>query len=488
MTTAREPLEGAAGRAFSWNLAAISVSQAISFGVFLLLAGKLAPSAFGVFAIAAMLVDLLAAQGRQAVTDHLVQAEDPSPRRVAETFTAALAIALAAWAGLALAAGPLAKLTKEPDLALILPLLGVVMPLGAVQAVLEAGVLRRLAFRDYAARTMVGAVAGSAAAAACVFTPAATAALALQKIVGGLAVIALLARRAGPMTPALARPAAEFSMHAPAIARLWGAHIVNGLLARVCDVIVGARLGVEALGVLRVSDRVVDAAHAAVTSPLSVAWAPILAALRNDPAARTRHYLDLTSLAALLCAPAFVGLALVGGDLTALMFDERYAAAASLLPLVALAALAAPLAYFRTAVLTALGRTRAVVTLTIADLAVTAAGVWIGSGAGLIGAGVGMIAASAIGAAASLWIVARAIEARPLDALRASAPAFAAAAAMIAPAWALQAALSDESALARFAAVAIAGALTFTGVLLGAFPKWTRARLNYLRPPSSGSP
>lgn len=487
MSPAHEPVSGAAGRAFSWNLVAIGVAQAVGFGVIVLLAGKLSPTAFGVFAIAAVLVDIIATQGRQAVTDHLVQANDPSPRRIAETFTAALGVALLAWAVLALAAAPLAALAKAPELAMVLPLLGVVMPLAAVQAVLEAGVLRRLAFRDYATRTMGGALAGAAAAVACAVSPAAAAALAVQRIASAVAMIALLAPRAGPMRPALARPAAAFAAHAGAIARLWGAQIVNGLLARVTDVIVGARVGLEGLGVLRVADRVVDAAHAAVTAPLNVAWAPILAALRDDPAARTRHYLDLTSLAALLCAPAFIGLALVGGDLAALMFDARYAEAAFVLPLVALAALAAPFAHFRAAVLTALGRTRTVLALTIADLAVTGIAVWIGAGAGLIGAAGGAMAASAIGAAASLWIVARAIDARPMDALRAAAPAFLAAVAMTAPALALQAALPDEAHGARFALITLAGALVYAGVLWLAFPNWTRARLAYLRPPAGAA-
>lgn len=487
MSPAPEPVSGAAGRAFSWNLIATGLAQIVGFGVFVLLAGKLSPTAFGVFAIAAVLVDIVATQGRQAITDHLVQADDPSPRRIAETFTAALGVALLGWAGLALAAGPLADITKAPELAVILPLLGVVMPLAAAQAVLEAGVLRRLAFRDYATRTMGGALAGAAAAVACTFSPAAPAALAVQRIASAAAMIALMAPRAGPIRPALAQPAQQLAAHAPAIVRLWGAHILNGLLARVADVIVGARLGLDALGVLRVSDRMIDAAHAAVTAPLNVAWAPILAALRDDPAARTRHYLDLTSLAALLCAPAFIGLALVSGDLTAMMFDARYAAAAYVLPLLALAAVAAPFAHFRAAVLTALGRTRTILIVTIADFALTGVAVWIGAGAGLIGAAGGAMAASAIGAAASLWIVARAIDARPMDALRAAAPAFAAAIAMAAPALAIQAALPDAAHMARFALVTLTGALVYAGMLWFAFPNWTRARLAYLRPPAEAA-
>ena len=484
MTTGDGSVVGAAGRAFSWNLVAIGVAQSVGFGVFLVLADKLSPAAFGVFAIAALAVDVVAAQGRQAVTDHLVQARDSQGRPVAEVFTAALVLALLAWAGLALLAAPLARAIDAPDLALVLPLLGVTMPLAAVQAVLEAGVLQRLAFRDYAARTMGGALAGAGAALVCVVSPFAPAALAVQRIAAALAMIALLYPKAGPTRPALAAPSAQLRSRAPTIMRLWGAHIVNGLLARVTDVIVGARLGLEALGVLRVADRVIDAAHAVVTAPLNVAWAPILSALRDDSAGRARQYLELTSLAALLCAPAFVGLALVSAELGRLLFDDRYAAAASLLPLAALAGLAAPFAHFRAAVLTALGRTRAVLMLTIADFVVTAAAVWIGAGAGLVGAATGALVASVAGAGASLWIVARAIGVSPMAGVSAAAPAFVAAAAMAAPAWVLHAVAPTLTDLVRLTLVAAGGAATYAAVLVLVFPRWTRARVAFVRPPA----
>lgn len=472
---------GVVRSALAWNAASFVLTQGVAFGVFLFLAHRLTPAAFGVFALALVGVDLLAQQAKSAVSDLLVQRHETRPGVLSSLFWAFTIACTIAAAALAMIAAPLGVAFGAPELATVLPWLALVVLLTPGLAIVEALALQKLAFRAFAARNMAASLIGALAAVITAIATGSVLALAAQRIAAsaiGLIALQRVSRW---------RPQAQFDIdHLKPLLRpaaaLFAGQALNLALARICDVIIGMRLGVSELGLYRVADRFVEMVHAAATAPIATLWTPLMARLRNDPAAGTSLYLSLMALAALVAAPAFVGLALTADDLTTSLLDPRYDDAAPVLALLAIGGLAIPFAYFRSAILIGLGRNRWALWLAVFDLAATTGFVIVGASYGLSAATAGMLGAAIAAAAASQVAVSRAMGVTTEQVAGAVAPALLAAGLMGAFVLTLQGVLAQAPAPARLAVSAIGGSGFYAAALWALWPRWLAERLATMRP------
>ncbi len=471
--------------ALTWNAANFAVSQAASALIFFILAAQLPPAVFGVFALGLLLTDIVATQGRSAMTDGLVQQQDFSASALNAAFWCGMAVACVFFAAALLGREWLADVFGEDSLADVLPAMAASLLLVPAIAVMEALVLRDLDFRAISLRNMAGVIIGGAAGLAVVFSPAAPWALVVQRVVQtAVSAIFLWARTrwiAG-LPPKLSLMAA----YARRTGQFWSVQALSVGPQRLLEAIIGFKLGAADLGVLRVAGKFFEILHGSLTAAIMALWMPILPKLRDDPVTRRAFFLRLMALGAMLCIPAQLGLGLIGPELARVFLSADYAFAGTILFIVGFNAISIPLAFFRGSVLSAMGRGRTAMALGGIEIAVCISCLWLfipfGLAAGLsayTGAGIAV-------AAISGWLTARAVDIRFVDFITAIRPAYEGAIGLMIGIWLAALPLAGANALLALGVLILAGAAGYGATLGVLHPEWVRANIAYLRSGRSG--
>ncbi len=366
---------------FFWNLLNFAFSQGASIVIFLTLSRAVSPATFGVFALAAVFVDLVAEQGRWASMDAIVQRRDFSPAALASAFFSLLAIGVLLAIAFIVGASEAARIVEEPGVARVLPPLSLALLLMPAIAVMDALIMRRLQFRAQALRSMAGVIVGGAVGLSVAFGPAVEWALVAQRLTAlGVTLVVLFAFTR--WLPALTFDGAHARAFLRRAVQLWSTTVLATGHWRVTQAAVGIRAGVEALGLLNVAQRFETALHGPITGPIQSLWVPVLSALRTDREESWRLFLRLSQLTALLALPAFVGLGLVGRDLVAVALDERYRFAGDILFVVGMQGFIIPVGFFSNLIFAGLDRSDLSLKFSAAQLCVTVPAVWIAAAHG----------------------------------------------------------------------------------------------------------
>lgn len=466
--------------ALVWNLAHQGISQVVAAAVFIYLANRLDPVVFGLFAFAVLFVDVFAQQGRVSLVDILVMRRDFSPENLSSVLYVATGAALFAYAVVTLVVPAIPWDDSLVSLGPLVAVLGLTILAAPLGAVLEALVLRDLQFRALAVRNIVATLVSGLAAVAAVFASAGEWALVVQRITAVLVGLAVLMHFVRWRPILVLRPAMVMRTAAPFFKTWLDQMIVFGL-ARVVDMIVGLRFGAAALGLFRVSGRLVEMVESATSAPLTGVFVPVLSRHAGDPARRAGHYLQIVSLSALATAPLLTGLALLSSDAVAVFLAPAYREAAPILAALAAAGLVAPLTQFRSVALIGAGRPGAAAALSLVDLAVTTAFALVGSAWGVVGTAAGVLMAALAAALLTSVVIRRVLDIRITRLLQACAPPYVASLIMAAALIAVGFYLDTWNELIRLVVLVPLGAFVFAGCLVLFYTSWLSARIGYLR-------
>jgi len=221
--------------------------------------------------------------------------------------------------------------------------------------------------------------------------------------------------------------------------------------------------------------------YAPLTAPVSGLLVPGMARIGAEVEARRSFFLDLMSLTALLCVPAFVGLALVARDLIEVLLDPVYAPAAGALAALSLIQALAPFGFFRNGVLAGLQRNGLRLAMALLDAAVTVGAVALAAAYGLDEAMIAWLGAAMALAALTTLVLCRVLAILPIRYLAAASPAYVAVAGMSLAVWGLQSVGAHWPALLRLVLCAGIGAAVYAAVLRLAFWDWTVRAIALLR-------
>jgi len=203
---------------------------------------------------------------------------------------------------------------------------------------------------------------------------------------------------------------------------------------------------------------------------------------------RRTVFLQLSRLTALICVPGYIGVALTSGDLVTLMLDAEYASVALMLAVLAVTgAVFIPLANFRNAILTSLGRMKLLVLVSIADVALVVGSAFAAMPFGLIAVLAAISLQNLSTFLFALRPILREMGTRKREMAMAIVPPFIASGAMAAIVVGVGAVLPKDP-LIHLAGEAATGAVIYTGILLAFFRPWTMDVLRGLKsrsaPPS----
>lgn len=322
-----------------WVVADSLVSLASAILLAFLVARLIGPVAFGIAGTAFLLGGLAEAFVALPFSEALIQRRNLDRRTTDAAFVGMLGFGLAAFAGMAAAAWPVAQAFATPELMPLILVQGLTCLLLGLRGVPEALLARDLQFRALAIRNIVAKGASTAVAVTLAFRGGGAWSIVLGNLAFALASTAMVLAIA-PRLPRL-RPdrAATWSL-----LRFGIFSLADGVLwtatPRLFAFLVGHYQGMRALGLLSVGFRINDALGsllAAVTARIAL---PIFAREAETPGRLEPAFQTGTRLTVMLSTPVFIGLAFVSDEIVALFLGPEWADAATALVAVSIYSLA----------------------------------------------------------------------------------------------------------------------------------------------------
>jgi len=355
-----------------WTMVRIGSDYILSFAVFAVLARKLGPAAFGVFALAVAFAEIVKVLPMAGFGTALQRAKDVPPAMADTVFWASLAVSGAGAAVLALVARPLAAAFGEPSVAPLLVALGLILPVSVAGATHIALMLREFGHRSMASRSVVSGLLGGAAGLSAAYAGWGAWSMVAQRAVTEVVGTAM-AWHAYRWLPGRAFSFGVLREISGTSLSMTYTQVLFTALVRVQDVIIGRFIGTAAVGVYRTAWRTVDLIAQGVITPFAQVSLPTLGRLQDDLPAFRKAYLRITSVCAALAFPAIIGFAILAPDAIPIIFGNQWAASAEVAQVLGFLAVPFTLNRFAAPGLVTLGRSGTQAKISTLQLALTIA-------------------------------------------------------------------------------------------------------------------
>jgi PST family polysaccharide transporter len=313
-----------AARGVTWSLIERWGAEVLSIGVFMVLSRQLSPQAFGLVALATVVIDFARRFVDQGFAEAVVQRGEVERSHLDTAFWTGLVTGGVMAGGLALLAEPIAAAFGESELAPVLRWLSLAFVVRGLSSTQQAILVRSLRFKQLAARTLVAELGAGIVAITLALNGWGVWSLVAQQLTAGiLGVITLWA-------VAKWRPGLDFRWAHFRELSLFGVSIVgfklmNVLSQRVDALLIGSFLGTVALGYYSVATRIFHAITKVLGGVLAAVAFPVFSRLQDDRERMQRAYYEATQLTALIALPAFFGLAAIAPDAIPWAFGAQWA-------------------------------------------------------------------------------------------------------------------------------------------------------------------
>jgi PST family polysaccharide transporter len=455
-------------RAFFGALAmsgAQAVKLGLQFAVLPVLARILGPSAYGLVGLAMPFILLANKVSDAGLGNALVRIQKPSRALESTVFWLSVGmcalLTLVIWA-LAL---PAAHLLGEPRLPPILMALSSLLVVSGSLSVANARIMRERRFSVFAAAEVTASAVAAAAAIAAALAGFGAWSLVVNQLflwVIKAAWVSIAARFRPDFIcqPSLAKPHLSFGVHAAA------SDVADFIGKNAPTVIIGALLGVAAVGRYAMALQLVRLPDALISGPIWMAMFTAVARLGDDrPRAAAMASRGLRGVASAV-APLFAGLAMVADLVVKLLLGPKWGGSETVL------ALLAPTGFFICfysmvgAVQMGLGDSRSQFRLTVLSAVAMSAAALIGGRFGVNGVAAGMSVAGLLLAPAYIGALARQLGLKPLALAAEFAPPLAAAGLMMLAVAAVRAQVAHWNDWAQLAAAVATGVVAFGAALV----------------------
>lgn len=345
----------AAARSIWWALLESCGLSGLSFATIVVLARFLAPSDFGVAAMALGFVQIFGALAASLFHDAIIQRQELRPAHLDSAFWASTLLgglmSLSCW----LAGGWIAGVLGEPSVAPVLHWMSLSLLFSGVDGVVVAELRRRMQFKALAARSLFGRVAGATVGIAGAALGFGVWALVAQQLTTATLASAVVLIRA-PRRPHLAlSPRAIGELASFAFGSLLS-QLLGFCNIRIFIILAGYLLGASAVGYLNLAFRMVDTIKDALAAAANQLALPLFSRRQGDRPALLRAYQEASEFACLATLPIFAGMVACPDEIVAFVFGARWLPAAPLVQILGGVAIAYFVRLFNGTVLTAVGR------------------------------------------------------------------------------------------------------------------------------------
>ena len=386
-----------AAKGVFWTATGAWGRQLAVFIVFAVLARLLEPADFGLVALAAVFVGFTNVIAEEGMVDALVQRKELERAHLDAAFWTGLAFALAMTVILAALAVPIASLLGEPDLAPVLVVLALAIPIGSASLVPRALLTRELAFRSLTMRSLAAITVGSIFGVTAALLGYGVWSLVVQNIVG-VTTGTLVLWRVTDFRPRLTFSYAHCRQLLSFGSNVVGFRLLIYFTRRADELLIGAFLGPAALGFYTIGSRMVRMLIQVTSSLIDRVSFPLYSRLQDKPGRLRVAFYKSTSFATLIASPVFLAAAVLAPQVTEVFFGPKWADSIPVMQILSFFGLIQVLTYLNGTTIKALGKPGWLVII----VGITAA---LKVSAFLVAVQYGLIAV-AVAAAAVGWIVA----------------------------------------------------------------------------------
>ena len=353
-----------------WTVVRIGTDQMFSFIVFVILARLLSPHEVGTFALAMAFAEVSRVIAIQGMVQNIPRAKKLTPELADTVFWTNLAMSVVV-AFVVLGLAPIIMtVIDQPDATRPLQAIGFVLPIAALGATHTSLRLREFGHKSLALRSLLGGTLGGGAAIAAAFAGWGIWSLVVQRFVTE-SLNALLAWLSYKWVPGRG-----FSMKQ--LREIWGfgfslalTQILGLMPRRALDLVLGAHIGAEAVGIYRTAGRTTELVASGTISPFTTVALQTLSRLQTDTKEMTKAFRWMVSRSAMLTIPAMVGFGVLAPDLVPALYGAKWKDAGVLAQTFACLGITYSISSFASPLLMALGRGATLQRLAMAQLVAT---------------------------------------------------------------------------------------------------------------------
>jgi polysaccharide transporter, PST family len=317
-----------------------------------ILAGILGPHEFGAVSIALVYIGFLQMFLDQGFMAALVQRKELEPEHLDAVFWMDQALSVLLVAISVLLSGWWAAKNHAPEVAKIISVLSLCIPIEGLAAVQGAMLSREMDFKSLSIRTNAAVLVSGVVGLAMAFTGFGVWALVGQQIVRDSTALVLLWRLSSW------RPSFEFSWkHLRDLTSFSASNFIAQLGiyadAQAASVLLGLLFGPIAVGLYQIADRVTNSIVAMATSSIQSVSLPEFSRTQDNPRELHKSALTCIHLSAATSLPALAGLAAVSGPLMATI-GPQWIPAANAVKILSILGMLVIFAYFTGPLLQAL--------------------------------------------------------------------------------------------------------------------------------------
>lgn len=354
-----------------WSVMRFLSDQFFSFVVFVVLARILGVNEIGAFAIIAVAADLFRAMSSAGLMQVVAREPALSDEFTDTVYLSHLGASLLACGILLVAAYPFASFFEVPAIAQPLQVLSLCLPISALGTTHMALRLREFGHRTLAVRSLVsGVIAGSAALAAA-YAGLGIWALVIQRVVAEV-VNVVLARTAYRWKPGLRFRRGILHRNLGLSGSLTVNQLIVMMMSRLQELVVGAVIGMAAVGIYRTAWRTVELISNGAIRPFTTVAMQTLSRVKDDQVQLSHAYHWMIAKGAAVALPALVGFGVIAPLAVPTVFGEKWAESGELARIFAFMALPFTLNLFASPALAAAGASRSLMVVALSQLGMTA--------------------------------------------------------------------------------------------------------------------
>jgi O-antigen/teichoic acid export membrane protein len=354
-----------------WTILRFASDQLFSFVVFVLLARLLTRADIGAFALMAIFAEVFRTMSTAGLVQTVARERELSAAFVDTVYRSHMALSLVACAIIAVFAHPFAAFMDAPQIGVPLQVLSVVLPLSALGQTHMALRLREFGHKTTALRSVVSGIGGGGAAVAAALMGFGLWSLVIQRILTE-AISVVLSRHSYRWKPGWNWRWAILKRNLGINGSLTAMQLVYIFMSRMQELVIGNVIGVAAVGIYRTAWRTVDIISGGAIRPFTTVATQTLARVKDDRAELARAYQWMISKASAISFPALVGFGILAPDAVPVVFGEKWADAGDIARIFAFMALPFTLNQFASPSLGALGASRGLLFIAVAQLGLTA--------------------------------------------------------------------------------------------------------------------
>ncbi|MFG6446523.1 lipopolysaccharide biosynthesis protein [Microbacterium sp. P07] len=368
----------------AWVLLEQWSTKIVSLLLFAILARLLTPADFGLVALATAFIAILQVFVNSGFSKALIQKRTLDPKDASTAFWTSMAIAVVIYALLALSAAALGELLNQPELALVLIVLGSIIPLSALSRTPAALLAREFSFKSLSVRTMAATVVGAAIALPLALLGAGVWALVAQAIAEAAAAVIVL------WTSTSWRPQLTYSL--TSLKSLWrtgvsllGIELLDAIQSQADKLVVGVLFSTTDLGIYSLAQRLGVMLQELASSVITRVSLTTFSRAQDDLGRVSRIFRQLTFAAATLSFPVFALVAVLSPQIVPFLFGPGWDAAIPLIWIMAGGWAFAAIAMFDRSALVGTGHAAAALGLAVIQNVISIALVFVFAPLGLIG-------------------------------------------------------------------------------------------------------